>query len=155
MIYTEKIAHEMATDVDKNVRRRRILQVFRNGKLFGSEVLDNRLIKPDDDITNESRQVRRELSTVFIPTIIDIAAARTAHRAARELRQEAVAALEAAVIAYEEAVAGGDQAEIDAALIVRQEATAAKNAAREVAQAARDALDAAIAAHEAFIAAEG
>lgn len=83
MALTEKTVYETATDKDKNVRRRIITEIYRDGALLDSIVTDNRLIKPDDDIANESNQVKRELSKVFIPTVKDRAASQTMYAQAK------------------------------------------------------------------------
>jgi len=103
--YTENTIYEIRVDADKHVRRREILQTYRNDELFSSEVVSNRLIKPDDNIAEESPEVRRELSTIFVPTVINRAVAKTEYDEAKEGRnpaaiEKAEAALKAAEAAH-------------------------------------------------------
>ena len=144
---TEKTVIEMERDQEELVRRREIVNIYRGSDndrvLIASTVVDNRLIKPGDDISNEKGVVRRMCNALFIPTVVDREKARQALEAAKQVHAEAVQAREAAIkaaakafaartkakAAHAAAVASGLQAGIDTAAVIKAKAGAAHSAA--------------------------
>lgn len=156
--------------------------ILEDGEIISSS-LHRHVVSPGQDYSGEIGKVRRCCQAAHVPTVVDREITRQLYEEAQRLRGVAVAARDAAEQArvdalqarsdardaYDAAVLSGVQADIDAALVLRNSATQAHSdavAARALAQTAmeeahaamevaRDARDAARVAHDQFIIDEG
>ena len=108
--------------------------IFASGWMGKEQIINVMGLAQASDLQALTIEVRRELSRIFVPTIIDRAVAKTAYESAKQLREKSIAArIKDDIPETEEAEAAAEKSVLDAEI----------------------AYEAAEIAHEAFIEAEG
>ncbi len=128
MALTKQDVYQVEVTEGDHVQVRVKTLILEDGIVISSS-LHRHVISPGQDYSGEIGKVRRMAQAAHVPTVVDRETTRQLYELAKRLRQDAIAAKDAAVTAHEAAVASGGQADIDAALILRDEAIAARNTA--------------------------